>query len=469
MADILKISTPLLPKNTIQFIKQSTDPTVPFQLNDVQKVIKPQAQSELLSQNSGASIRDEAPTILTSLLKDPMVTVSFLKNIYLLQEMISLLPVNNNTVTKEIQELFEQLLITQDKIVPELIRQENASTRFKGGLYDFLRKLSFSSSSPDVKFGIANLLKALNGTLLKKDILDSVSNSLMFLSKELTASPILGKQIYLLAEQFRQNDAADRFSDLKQKTLSLLHDVEGSILFSAKIAKVVPIIIYNLSRFQDNPDFLRESISHLLSAIESRENRSELVAWLKEFHEFDPKCQTIDNHSKVMKILADIISKEADEPASSLINSEKIENIINSLLSSPCNFTPLLHFVMPVRYEGLRSFAELWIDPKHEEKPGLSKDDFCKNIHVFIVFDIEGIGQFEAEVLLNNETIDFNLLCPPEHVQAMTACRQGFLQAINGSGYHIGEVRINQMEHIRSLMDVFKSLPYKRTGVNVKI
>lgn len=469
MADILKISTPLVPKNPIQSTKQSVDPTVPFQLNDVQRVIKSQAQSEILSQNSGASIKEESPSLLTSLLKDPMVTVSFLKNIQLLQEMISLLPAHNNAVTKEIQKLFEELLITQDKIVPELIRQEHASTRFKGGLFDFLRNLSLSSSSPEVKSGIANLLKALNGTSLKKDLLDSVSNNLMFLSKELTASPILGKQIELLSVQFRQNDAVEHFNDLKQKTLSLLHEVGSSILFSAKIAKVVPIIIYNLSRFQDNPDFLREAISSMLSLIENRENRSELAAWLKEFPEYYPKTQTISDPSKVMKILTDILGKEAEEPAIRGMNTDNIENIIKSLLSSPCNFTPLLHFVIPVQYQGIRSFAELWIDPKIEDKPGLPKDDSCKNIHVLIIFDIERIGQFEVELLLKNETIDFHLLCPPEHVQAMTACRQGFIQAMAGSGYSVGEVRINRLEHIRSLMDVFKSLPYKRMGVNVKI
>lgn len=67
-----------------------------------------------------------------NLLKDPAVTVNYLKNIYMLEEIISLLPVNNNTMTQEIRQLFNALLIKPDDIVGELVDQEYASTLFKG-------------------------------------------------------------------------------------------------------------------------------------------------------------------------------------------------------------------------------------------------------------------------------------------------------------------------------------------------
>ena len=35
------------------------------------------------------------------------MTVNYLKNIYMLEEIINLLPVNNNTVTQEIRQLFD--------------------------------------------------------------------------------------------------------------------------------------------------------------------------------------------------------------------------------------------------------------------------------------------------------------------------------------------------------------------------
>ena len=76
-----------------------------------------------------------------NLLKDPAVTVNYLKNIYMLEEIISLLPVNNNTMTQEIRQLFHSLLINPDDIDGELVDQEYASTLFKGPLFDILRNL----------------------------------------------------------------------------------------------------------------------------------------------------------------------------------------------------------------------------------------------------------------------------------------------------------------------------------------
>jgi len=37
------------------------------------------------------------------------------------------------------------------------------------------------------------------------------------------------------------------------------------------------------------------------------------------------------------------------------------------------------------------------------------------------------------------------------------------------TGYRFGEIRVDRLDRPRSLMDVFKSLPYKRTGVDVTI
>ncbi|MEG2851754.1 MAG: antitoxin, partial [Hydrogenoanaerobacterium sp.] len=141
MSNILKISTPLIEKNPIQPNKQVVDPSIPFNLSDVSKVMKPAQQSEILKQNTGMIEHEDAPTILMNMLKDPAVTVGFLKNIYMLEEVIKLLPVNNNTVSAEIEQLFNALLVKPEQVSSEIILQEFASTSFKGELFDFLRQV----------------------------------------------------------------------------------------------------------------------------------------------------------------------------------------------------------------------------------------------------------------------------------------------------------------------------------------
>ena len=60
------------------------------------------------------------------LIKDPSVTVTYLRNISLLQEVYSLLPAANRAVTEEIREMFTALLLTPEELTAELRRQEEA-------------------------------------------------------------------------------------------------------------------------------------------------------------------------------------------------------------------------------------------------------------------------------------------------------------------------------------------------------
>ena len=80
MTDILRVTTPLVNKSQAPEMKRNVDLATQFPLQDVTRVNKPASQSELLSQNNGM-IQDETSTLLLNLLKDPSVTVNFLKSL----------------------------------------------------------------------------------------------------------------------------------------------------------------------------------------------------------------------------------------------------------------------------------------------------------------------------------------------------------------------------------------------------
>ena len=484
MADILKISTPLIDnsKTTVQPGKQ-VDPTQQFNLSEIDRVVQTNQQSEILKQHTGL-LEQESPAILMNMLKDPSVTVSFLRNIYMLQEIIQLLPVNNSTLTQEIQQLFDSLLVDPKDVVSEMIRQEQTSTAFKGELFDFLRNLLSQSPKPEMSYGIANLLKSINGSLSRRNILDSVSNSFLFLAGNLKSSPKLAARLMTLSNLFRSDDAPNQFAALKGDALAVMKEIENSILFSPKIAKVLPLITYNLSRFNDNPDYLQDAASSLLTMIDGDRQKQTLMDLL---YGFLTGSRLQPQSSRVMDVLADIINKqtaanmEGEEgeveimagkkiPMEEfrLLSSEKIDKIVSSLLSSPCNYTPLLHFIVPVQDMDMKSFAEIWIDPNDEGETKRGGDS-AENIHMLIVFDVDGIGRFEAELFVRQQDISLTLLCPPMYVSAFSGIATNIARSANGTGFRFKDIQIDRLERPRSLMDVFKALPRKRTGINMRV
>ena len=117
----------------------------------------------------------------------------------------------------------------------------------------------------------------------------------------------------------------------------------------------------------------------------------------------------------------------------------------------------------------MRSFAEIWINPNGEEGDREQPADGKQTVHMLLSFDIEGIGRFELELFVREKVIDFSLYCPPAYVFAFAETRDHLRACTGQTGYQIGKLRVDRLEHPRSLMDVFRSLPYKRTGVDVKI
>ena len=463
MADILKVTAPMVSKNVIQTNKAAQDPSVPFDLQEISHIVRNNQSSELLGQHNVYQ-NETGSAVLMNLLKDPDVTVNYLKNIYMLEEIINLLPVNNNTVTQEIQQLFQSLLIHPEQIVEELMRQEFSSTLFKGELFDFLRGMLHENLG--IRREIAELLKAMNGILSRQDVLDSVANNLDFLSDQLTGSSALSAKLAQLAARARYPLEDGEFQALKQNIQQVLKEVEGSILYSPQMEKVVPIIIYNLSRYQDNPQCLNEALLNVLVHVNGRENKEELKALVFDYLERYQNGEAVENRSRIMSVLAKIIGKQDQETDITSLNGDKIEKIIISLLYSPCNYTPLLHFVIPLSYHDMTAFSELWVDPNDYQE---TKEGTQRGIHVLITFDIEGIGQFEAEFWMAGDSLKFYLFCPKEYHKVFSGLYGTFEKIIQEHGYHLSEIKIDRMEKTRSLMDVFKTLPYKRTGVDVKI
>lgn len=464
MADILKITTPVIDRSAVSANRPVADPSIPFQLSDITKVIKPGEQSEILQQNNGMIERENSATILMNLLKDPSVTVSFLKNIDMLQEIIKLIPVNNRALTAEIEQLFSDLLMTPGDIAGELWRQEQASSAFKGDLFDFLREQLAQNGKPEMRYGICNLLKSLNALASQEKILKSISNGLSFLSESLSSSPSLSQKLIDLAGRFKEPGAQNHFNALKDETLVLLNEVKGSILYSPKLQKMVPMIIYNLSRFNDNPHFLKECAGSLSTILDGDAQKQLLADLLHDYSQGDRAQQP----SKVMNIIAEIIAKQNDNSELAMIGGEKIEKIIYSLLSSPCNFTPLLHYIVPVQADDLKSFAEIWIDPNAESTDARgNRVQDC--IHMLMVFDIDGIGRFEAELAATGKDIMVNLFCPAPYLPAFSALSAPVREQISATGYRLLSLSVDKLEKHRSLMDVFKTLPHRRTGVDVKV
>ena len=478
MADVLRIVTPYVNKNQSAQLKPQVEPTVPFNILDPTKVIQTHNQSEILKHNTNFLDGQDAPTLLLTLLRDPAVAATYLKNIYLLEETFKLLSAKNTTTTEEIEQYINGMFVPTEDIANEMVRQEKESSGFKGEIFDLLRKLCFENpdNTPLLK-AVANELKSMNNLIYKDDILGAVINNLTFIKNSVSTSQDLVGKLTNLIIKFSSNEAYENFAELKADTLTVLKEVEESIFFTPKIAKNISIATYNLSRFNDSVDFFKESTFNLKRLI-NLDDRRELTRLIDEFtvryqaggfRRLTSEASPF--HSKVIDSLVSLLNFQSSAGKESVADVAKTEKILHSLLSSPCNFTPLLHYIIPAAFGDVRCFAEMWINPQSDENDYPESSRKGKGIHFLMVMDIDGVGRFEVEFFAHesSKSIDLSLYCPKGLEPQFTNMLRTLPQLLTNSAYRIGRAKVDTVKEPRSLMDVFKSLPYRRVGVDVTI
>ncbi len=471
MADIIRSATPITNKNIVQPMREhlSTD-LAPFDVSNLSKVPQALAESELLKQNTGNIDKQLAPEILLDMLKDPTVTVNFIKNIMLLQEIVGVISMQNHTVTEEFEQLFSQLAVKPENLVDELMKQEKDSTAFKGELFDTLRNLVKDNPSQEVKTSVTNLLKAINTENCNPEILKALSGTMTYLSETLSPNRQLSENLMKLAQKFADPKASENFPELKQEAAKIMQDISQSIMFSSKLSSLCSMITYNLSRYNTNESFLGDSVREVLRFIPKEENKTK---FLQKLYDCIAGFERGKGNSKVLDTIVRILEKQTDTESVMQMKGETVETVIHSLLSSPSNFTPLLHFVLPIDDGIFKAFGEMWINPDEEDKrvnkDSKSSGEQGRVIHMLLVFDIPDVGRFETELFVRDKKINMALLCPPAVESMMDSLASDLRKSISFSDYGFENIKVGKLEKTRSLVEVFPTLPQKRMGINVRI
>lgn len=469
MANIEKFATPITNRNIVQPVsehKSAEAEQVDFQ--NTTRVKQTLSESELLKQHNGDIFNQRGPAIFMNLLSDPQVTAGFMRNIYMMMDIVALIPMQNGSLTEEMQQLFSELNLLPEEIVDELLNQENSSTAFKGEFFDFLRDVLAENKSPDFKKAVISVLKAVNCEKSKTDILRALSASFGFLSTHMKPSHEVSDKLLAISERFAEEGAEEEFSEIKSDALSVLLEVERSVLFNTQTERLISMIRYNISRFNNDPDFLTSSVNHLMTMLREGD-KSEFLQLLYDhlaYYENRSRQNELSD-SKVMNIITDILKLQSESEEIKALDSESVESIIHSMLSSPSNFTPLLHFIIPVEYEDVASFAEIWIDPDEEKGP--SDQDIMRRIHMLIVFDMDNLGKMETELFVRDDDIDLSIYCSEDVKEYVQSLAKDLRKCADFSDYRINSVNVRTLKQPRSLVDVFDGLSIKRSGINVKI
>ncbi|MFA9381500.1 MAG: hypothetical protein ACERKO_10630, partial [Acetanaerobacterium sp.] len=261
MSDMLKITTPILPKNYVNSVRSGQPlPQDAFNLVDLSRVTKTNDRGETPDNNTlNLANERQAGGALSALLSDPGLAAASIKKLVLLSIVLSRTAADAS-MSAELDGILKSLMLSEGDLLLEIFSQQQGISSFKGELFDMLRGMLSGNSNVQLRESAGQLLKAITGQVYAADILDSISANLSKFSQLMQGLPTVADALNKLSLNFKGITPGDpAFSQLKDSLVSVLREINGSIYANTKTMSLTTLIVYNLSKFVNEKDAISSS------------------------------------------------------------------------------------------------------------------------------------------------------------------------------------------------------------------
>ncbi|MDE7361127.1 MAG: hypothetical protein K2N38_04265 [Oscillospiraceae bacterium] len=309
MAQIPQINNPITSKNYNYSPRQQDANTEPFDIVKLTGVGGAGVNSDSAAKSRLEMGNRELIPLQVAVAKDPTLAVEMLKDLLNVEVLNQALITGHTELYGSLENLAKELYVTPEQLVQEIVNQEQQNTMFSGHeFYDVLREVAQTTTDPNTKELIGNLLKSINFAQNKNEILGALRANLKFLSDYYSPNEKLSEKLLNLSAEWGADDAENYFDYLKGETLSILKDVSGSLLNDDKTQMLIPLITHNLSRYNNSPYMCKEYFNLLLTQISSGTLRESLKNSFSRLYTaiFDKNPMQDPQNTKTMEQIRDL-------------------------------------------------------------------------------------------------------------------------------------------------------------------
>ncbi len=184
-------------------------------------------------------------------------------------------------------------------------------------------------------------------------------------------------------------------------------------------------------------------------------------AWEKNIEQY----QDADKVNRFSDLFSKFLLEGADGKAGAE-NVGKFQQVMNGLLVNESVYMPLLHVLLPFRYEGKDVMSEMWVDPDAGEERG---GQGGKAMKLLLKFNIQSVGNFEMVTMMRDRRVDMQLYLPKELMGEQKKIEGNVSGILRRNGLSVANVGIFRKMRDLRLTDVFPNIRKAEKGVNIKV
>ncbi|MFU0831581.1 MAG: Flg-hook domain-containing protein [Oscillospiraceae bacterium] len=472
MPENLRITTPV--PNSDGVIKPNPSAQTPLvEPMDPARVNRPNTQDQNANSSSLNLLlsRDSVfGKFIQQIRQTPLLTETLEKILF---STIRQLKANPDSFSEDsaLRELVSVLYKEQGELVDDLMLQEKNSTLFSGPLFEHLNRVSEQAGDLQLDLRIASFLKAFDGFSSVKETTKSILSNLDNIGKNIPSND--ARQLALLCEKLNTEDPAGNISHnlnvLKNEIIPFLSAYVSKSSDYGKMRETISLLLQNISILNiSTRDNLEAKFLDLVRYCERHTTEPQLNL-MRSFFEDAVKNNSEKEQSNILHSLLHLLSKASSGEASEA-DRTMYGDICRSLLLDNSVYMPFTHLVLPAVLQGKFLFSQIWIEKKDDKEESSIRPTAAESpTRLYLTFDIQDLGYFEARIELTGKKIDLSLSCPEKLLGQSRAITASLAQILTKNGLSFGDIRLSRCEKPTIPDLIVQKIMERRQAVNVSV
>lgn len=374
----------------------------------------------------------------------------------------------------EIAQLADLLQMDQEQLVTFLKEQMNAGSRFNGPLFTILRGAYQQSSSETMKADILRFCKNYSDNSSTKHIESNIMRNLNQITRSIPAT--WGGKLDELAKQVQRfinyGDRTGALKLLQGQVLPFMSDYTSRTHDMGTARSFLSLLTLDIARYENGTE---ANVTQSFQQLKNYPFLNDLIGKLDD----KMLMRTLKNtafakapaEGTFVNKLVEFATKALRGDASSE-TQESVRSMLKSFLVNESVYMPLNHYIIPLEWDGVWMFSELWVDPDADQdaengRPRREGDE--NTVRFLFKLDIQSLGFFDMVLACRGENVSLQINCP-ERIAPFSGTIE---KALNGilvdNGLKPEAVIVKKMETPLTISQVFPKIFERKDSINVKI
>lgn len=375
-----------------------------------------------------------------------------------------------------LQALMDAVAVQEDGVLEDISSQRDDATLFTGPLFKLLNQISAQSKDVQFDLRLADFLKAYTGYKTAPDATQAILANL----KELKASiPVsyakpLSDAMGKLSQGQPEDGAKYVNSDLpilKKEIIPLLSKYVTKTNDYGKNRDVISLLLHNTAVLNESSgQNLAEKFDQLYRYCRETLNLPEITTdMIQNFFSQDITGAQTKKTSAFLHALTSLLTQTSESKGVPGMDRAVLNDITHSLLLDSNVFMPFQHIFLPAVLDGRFLFAQIWVEKQEsdESRRGLTENSKTPK-NLFLTFQIQDLGYFEASVCLTGREVAMKLACPPALKSFHGEIRSGISEILKRNGFD-GEVRLSSCAEPKVPKVIMQKIQERKHTVDVTI